>query len=216
MDFSEIRKHIETIKEEKKNRPNEVKKKEIEDRNKINGAYTTCIFDKTIEKVANYNIEPPGIFRGRGEHPHMGKMKSRIVPEYVSLNVGYDDPIPPCPIPGHNWKKVVSNTEATWLCQFKDEKSNWSNNVKYLFLAAESKLKGQNDKNKYERARRLKDMIDKIRGKYREDMKSQDLELNQLGVATYLIDILALRVGNEKGENEADIVGCCSLRVEHI
>jgi DNA topoisomerase-1 len=31
-----------------------------------------------------------------------------------------------------------------------------------------------------------------------------------------LIDKLALRVGNEKGEDEADTVGCCSLRVEHI
>jgi DNA topoisomerase-1 len=35
-------------------------------------------------------------------------------------------------------------------------------------------------------------------------------------VCTYLIDNLALRVGNEKGEDEADTVGCCSLRVEHI
>lgn len=31
-----------------------------------------------------------------------------------------------------------------------------------------------------------------------------------------MIDKLALRVGNEKGEDEADTVGCCSLRVEHI
>jgi len=38
----------------------------------------------------------------------------------------------------------------------------------------------------------------------------------QLGSATYLIDKLALRVGNEKDENEADTVGCCSLRVEHV
>ena len=37
-----------------------------------------------------------------------------------------------------------------------------------------------------------------------------------MGVCTYLIDKLALRVGNEKGEDEADTVGCCSLRVEHI
>jgi DNA topoisomerase-1 len=37
-----------------------------------------------------------------------------------------------------------------------------------------------------------------------------------LGTATYLIDKLALRVGNEKEEDEADTVGCCSLRVEHI
>lgn len=35
-------------------------------------------------------------------------------------------------------------------------------------------------------------------------------------MACYLIDKLALRVGNEKGEDEADTVGCCSLRVEHI
>ena len=32
----------------------------------------------------------------------------------------------------------------------------------------------------------------------------------------YLIDRFALRVGNEKGEGEADTVGCCTLRHEHI
>ena len=31
-----------------------------------------------------------------------------------------------------------------------------------------------------------------------------------------LIFQLALRVGNEKDEDEADTVGCCSLRIEHI
>lgn len=33
---------------------------------------------------------------------------------------------------------------------------------------------------------------------------------------SYLIDKLALRAGNEKGEDEADTVGCCSLRCEHV
>lgn len=47
-------------------------------------------------------------------------------------------------------------------------------------------------------------------------MESGSVTDNQLGVCTYLIDKLALRVGNEKGEDEADTVGCCSLRVEHI
>jgi DNA topoisomerase-1 len=32
----------------------------------------------------------------------------------------------------------------------------------------------------------------------------------------YLIDRFALRAGNEKGEDEADTVGCCTLRYEHI
>jgi DNA topoisomerase IB len=34
--------------------------------------------------------------------------------------------------------------------------------------------------------------------------------------AMYFIDVLALRAGNEKGEDEADTVGCCSLRCEHV
>lgn len=47
-------------------------------------------------------------------------------------------------------------------------------------------------------------------------METGNQEMQQLGVATYFIDKLALRVGNEKGEDEADTVGCCSLRVEHV
>lgn len=42
------------------------------------------------------------------------------------------------------------------------------------------------------------------------------MDERQLGTAMWVIDVLALRVGNEKGEGEADTVGCCSLRVEHI
>ncbi len=47
-------------------------------------------------------------------------------------------------------------------------------------------------------------------------IKDKDLRNKQLGTATYIIDKLALRVGNEKGDDEADTVGCCSLRVEHV
>ena len=47
-------------------------------------------------------------------------------------------------------------------------------------------------------------------------METGNQEMQQLGVATFFIDKLALRVGNEKGEDEADTVGCCSLRVEHV
>jgi len=45
-----------------------------------------------------------------------------------------------------------------------------------LFLAAESKLKGINDMNKYERARRLKAMIDKVRQDYDKKMDSNNAE----------------------------------------
>ena len=69
---------------------------------------------------------------------------------------------------------------------------------------------------KYEKARRLKNSIDRIRENYYKQMRASDRLDNQIGVCTYLIDKLALRVGNEKGEDEADTVGCCSLRCEHV
>lgn len=42
------------------------------------------------------------------------------------------------------------------------------------------------------------------------------MRIRQRAVAIYFIDKLALRVGNEKDQDEADTVGCCSLRIEHI
>ena len=39
----------------------------------------------------------------------------------------------------------------------------------------------------------------------------------QRATAVYLIDKFALRAGNEKdAENEAETVGCCSLKFEHV
>ena len=40
--------------------------------------------------------------------------------------------------------------------------------------------------------------------------------VRQRATALWLIDHLALRAGNEKGDDEADTVGCCSLRLEHV
>merc|ERR1719225_1920273 len=42
------------------------------------------------------------------------------------------------------------------------------------------------------------------------------MRVRQRSVAMYFIDKLALRAGNEKDDDQADTVGCCSLRCEHI
>ena len=94
--------------------------------------YKYCLIDGDLEKISNILVEPPGIFRGRGEHPLAGKLKSRIMPEHVQINIGPEDPIPACPLDGHSWKRVISNPEATWLCHFKDERLEKSNNGKYV------------------------------------------------------------------------------------
>jgi DNA topoisomerase-1 len=37
--------------------------------------YVTCTLDARKEKVGNFRVEPPGLFRGRGEHPRKGALK---------------------------------------------------------------------------------------------------------------------------------------------
>jgi len=69
---------------------------------------------------------------------------------------------------------------------------------------------------KFEKARELKNHVDRIRQNYTQDLKSKVMADRQRATAMYFIDKLALRAGNEKGEDEADTVGCCSLRCEHV
>ena len=87
---------------------------------------------------------------------------------------------------------------------------------RYVFLAAGSSLKGQSDYKKFEKARALKEHIDRVRKDYTTDLKDKETVVRQRATAIYLIDRFALRNGNEKGADEADTVGCCSLRFEHV
>jgi len=58
---------------------------------------------------------------------------------------------------------------------------------------------------KYGKARELEKHLGRIRADYMKGMKNPDMESQQLAVAVYLIDRLALRA-----------VSCTSLRVEHV
>ena len=37
--------------------------------------YVHCTIDGRKEKLGNFRVEPPGLFRGRGEHPKKGTLK---------------------------------------------------------------------------------------------------------------------------------------------
>ena len=70
-------------------------------------------------------------------------------------------------------------------------------------LNAASRVKGERDWQKYEKARKLHRIIDKLRHSYIEDWKSKEMKVRQRAVAIYFIDKLALRAGNEKDERHA-------------
>ena len=57
------------------------------------------------------------------------------------------------------------------------------------------------------------DYVDDIREMYTKDWASPVRSRQQMAAALYFIDKLALRAGHEKDEDEADTVGCCTLKV---
>ncbi|KAH6811545.1 DNA topoisomerase I alpha [Perilla frutescens var. frutescens] len=213
-DFTPIFEWHQQEKEKKKQMTTEEKKVQKEEKLKQEEKYMWAILDGVKEKVGNFRVEPPGLFRGRGEHPKMGKLKKRIRPSDITINIGKDAPIPECPISGESWKEIRHDNTVTWLAFWNDPIN--PKEFKYVFLAASSTLKGQSDKEKYEKARLLKDYIQGIRTAYTRDFTSNDPTKKQIAVATYLIDKLALRAGNEKDDDEADTVGCCTLKVENV
>jgi DNA topoisomerase-1 len=212
-DFSHIRAHLDELKEQKQSMPASKRKELREAEAKRVAPYTMAIVDGRIEKVANFRVEPPGLFLGRGDHPLMGRLKRRIEPEDVTLNLGKGAPIPPCPSAGRRWGSIVHNQKVTWLACWRDPISD---EYKYVWLNAASHFKAMSDQEKFEKAQQLSKHITRIRKEYIKDFGSSNRHIQQRSVALYLIDKLALRVGNEKGDDEADTVGCCSLRVEHV
>ncbi|CAF3813496.1 unnamed protein product [Rotaria sp. Silwood1] len=211
-DFTQIANYFKEQTEQRKAMSKDEKKKLKDDNEKIRKEYGFCMWDKHRQPVGNYKIEPPGLFRGRGEHPKMGCVKKRIRPEDIIINIGKESQIPKPP-EGHHWKEVRHDNKVSWLVMWTE---NIRGNNKYIMLNASSRVKGERDWQKYEKARKLHRVIDKIRENYQIDWKSKEMRIRQRAVALYFIDKLALRVGNEKDEDEADTVGCCSLRIEHI
>lgn len=210
--FKQMHAYFMDVAEKNRNRTKEEKKALKEKNEEIIKEYGFCTIDGHKEKIGNFKIEPPGLFRGRGEHPKMGMLKRRVEAEDIIINCSADSQVPKAP-PGHCWKEVRHDNNVTWLASWTE---NVQNQVKYIMLNPSSKLKGEKDWQKYETARRLHKCIDKIREEYKADWKSKEMRIRQRAVALYFIDKLALRAGNEKDEDQADTVGCCSLRVEHI
>ncbi|KAI1279976.1 eukaryotic DNA topoisomerase I [Xylaria sp. FL0933] len=213
LDFQQIFDYYQGKSEAKKARSKEEKAAEKAEKDKLEAPFMFCKWDGRKEKVGNFRVEPPGLFRGRGEHPKTGKVKKRVMPEQITINIGKDAQVPRPP-EGHKWKAVQHDNKATWLAMWQE---NINGAYKYVMLGAQSTVKGQADLKKFEKARELKKHIDRIRKDYNDDLKAQSMADRQRATAVYLIDKFALRAGNEKdAENEAETVGCCSLKYEHV
>lgn len=86
-DFRSMFEHFEAEKAKKKALTSAEKKEMKAVKDKMEAPYTHCVLDGRKEKVGNFRVEPPGLFRGRGDHPRKGALKVReildVVPKYI-------------------------------------------------------------------------------------------------------------------------------------
>src|SRR5947199_9022300 len=69
---------------------------------------------------------------------------------------------------------------------------------------------------KHDNAQKLRRRLADVRQFIEKNLNSPGFKMRKLATVTYLIDNLAMRVGDEKEEDEADTVGASTLRVEHL
>jgi DNA topoisomerase-1 len=215
-DFSLIYKFLLDKKIEKQNYSLEEKNKLKEQKLKEEEKYKYATVDNELQEIGNYRLEPTGIMIGHGCNPKIGKIKLRIYPEDITVNIGKNENIPELPdfYKNHKWGNIIHDQYKEWLYSWHD---NLTNKTKYILLNRKSKFKARSDEDKFDMARELKKNIEHIRATNFVNMQNSDLKKKQLSLALYLIDRCALRVGNEKNsKNETETFGVCSLKIYHV
>jgi len=81
-DFRPMFEYFEAEKAKKKALTAAEKKELKKAKDELEAPYTHCLLDSRKEKVGNFRIEPPSLFRGRGEHPKKGSLK--VLPHLIS------------------------------------------------------------------------------------------------------------------------------------
>ncbi|MEM3094664.1 MAG: DNA topoisomerase I [Nitrososphaera sp.] len=191
-----------TLAKEEKKKISLAKKAE---RERLKATYGKAVVDGVEVDIANWLVEPPGLFMGRGQHPMRGRWKPRVRPQDVTLNLGEN-----APVPEGNWKEIVHDHSSTWLATWIE---NLTGKRKYVWLHDSAALRQENDRAKYDKAKKLAEQESRVhREVIRRMMKGGD----KTATVAYLILKLAMRVGDEKDPDEADTVGASTLRVEHI
>lgn len=220
VDFTPMANYISERSEQKK-KANKAKTKsdkalEKQQKEDLKELYGYALVDGVRIPIGNYMIQPPGLYIGHGAHPYRGKIKRRMTPEDVTLNVTLKY-APKCFTHGRpcQWGHIVQNRDVTWIGSWKHPITGENN---YFNLKREaSHWVCMDDLQKFEKARALNKNINSIRKKYKDDMNSKNEETKQLATAVYLLDQLAIRPGTEKDESkEAGTLGLTTLKCSNV
>jgi DNA topoisomerase-1 len=177
-------------------------------REKLREQYGYAIVNGERVELANFTVEPSGIFMGRGEHPLRGRWKEGARQEDITLNLS-----PDAPRTAGAWAHPVWQPESLWVASWRDKLSG---ELKYVWLSDTAPIKQAREAQKFDKAHELHAQIEAVRAQIQQDLTDANPRRRMLATACYLIDTLCLRVGDEKDPDEADTVGATTLRPEHV
>ncbi len=177
-------------------------------REELKEIYGYAVTNGERVELGNYMTEPSGIFMGRGRHPLRGRWKEGATEQDVTLNLS-----PDAPRPEGDWAEIVWQPDSLWVARWKDKLSD---KMKYVWLSDTAPIKQEREAQKLDQAIELGEQLEMVRARFQEDLTSPDGKRRMIAVACYLIDVLCLRVGDEKDPDEADTVGATTLRPEHV
>lgn len=170
--------------------------------------YGYAIVNGVRTELATYMTEPSGIFMGRGKHPLRGRWKEGAQQGDVTLNLSPDAPRPP-----GEWQEIVWQPEGLWVARWKDRLSG---KMKYIWLGDTASAKQAREAQKFAKSSELHARLEEVRAHIQNGLEHPDPKRRMVATACYLIDVLGLRVGDEKDPDEADTVGATTLRPEHV
>jgi DNA topoisomerase-1 len=210
-DWSTITRWIEAERARKANMSKEEKKQLASERKKIREErkerFGWATVDGAKMEIANYTVEPPSIFMGRGKHPDRGKWKPAIATKDVTLNLSPDAPTPPGEWAGREWRPA-----ELWIARWTDKLNG---KVKYVWFHDATPMKQERAQEKFDLAFELESRVGKVRAHIQRNLTAEDVKRRKVATVAYLIDVFNIRVGDEQ-ETESGTVGATSLRREHI
>jgi len=210
-DWSSIVQWVEAERARKMNMSKEEKKELAAVRKKIReerkAKYGWATVNGVKMEIANYAVEPPGIFMGRGAHPDRGRWKPAITTKDVTLNLSPDAPTPPGEWATREWRP-----SELWIARWTDKLNG---KVKYIWFHDATPMKQGRVQEKFDLAKQVELRLYKVRAHIAEGLTAEDLKRRKAATVAYLIDVFNIRVGDEK-ETESGTVGATSLRRIHI
>lgn len=178
--------------------------------------YDTACVDGRELPIANFRVEAPGVFAGRGVgHPFAGRVKRLLRSSNVTINLGKAAKVH-APSDGGEWAGVVHDRDASWLASWRDPATG---KTKYMRLLDRS----NEDVEKFNLAGRVARALPAARIRVSARIASAVQQSPQHAMShqtlqnaccLLLIDRFALRVGGDSGGGR--VFGATTLRPEHV